>query len=475
MAGLDLASGIRAYQQGVEWKKRQEDAAVARSVRDEQIARQREMRAKLEEANKEFGRVIDESKAQWGLNGAQGQYTPNEETMFRAAEARGAALARHGMWDEFMANEAKVAPMRQQARLKAVQRFEVDGDAETLARAIYPTLFDGKRLKSVVRDDGNGTGPAALMMEMDDGTKHAMPVDKLYQAAKMATDPKALKREALLNFERARADIYVGREGRVARVRGDESIRVDDAKTKNQAGLRAADNASREKIAAGRDDAMREVAAGRPRAGSSRGGDRGEDGMTPSERLRKYQQEEVGARNAVSNLRSQLDSARRALRDANAKDRPGIEEEIVALRQELNEAEEDHKAIRRKMSDSGSESSATVRGLSIKPDASPATTPPTREQTLGLAAADARDQGAPVQFDLGGRKGTVSRSGVVDYGGLGSATPTKPTAKPDKPAADPKPGKGPDMAAAERIKADFKAGKLTRDQAAKKLRELGFK
>lgn len=401
MAGLGLASGIRAYQQGVEWKQRQEDDAVARSVRDEQIARQREMRAKLEEANKEFGRVIDESKAQWGLNGAQGQYTPNEETMFRAAEARGAALAKHGMWDEFMANEAKVAPMRQQARMRAVQRFEVDGDAESLARAIYPTLFDGKRLKSVTRDDGNGTGPAALMMEMDDGSKHAMPVDKLYQAAKMATDPEALKREALLNYERAKAGIYVDREGQVAKVRGTEAIRVDDAKTKNQAGLRAADNASREKIAAGRDQAMRDASMGRPRSGSTRA-------------------------------------------DPNALPEPTPQ--------------------------------TMGGGLTLLPDASPAERPPTSEEALGAARRESALANKTVEYDIGGQKGFIKRGGLSDAGPAKStkATP-KPATKPEKQAAEPKPGKGPDMAAAERVKADFKAGKLTREQATKKLRELGFK
>lgn len=475
MAGLGLASGIRAYQQGVEWKQRQEDDAVARSVRDEQIARQREMRAKLEEANKEFGRVIDESKAQWGLNGAQGQYTPNEETMFRAAEARGAALARHGMWDEFMANEAKVAPMRQQARMKAVQRFEVDGDAESLARAIYPTLFDGKRLKSVTRDDGNGTGPAALMMEMDDGSKHAMPVDKLYQAAKMAADPEALKREAMLNYQRALSGFHT--EGRLKEIEAQGNNQRAVANIQADARVDAAE--VRGKYA---NETARIRAAAQEASAKIRGPSGGKGGSLSSADVARFRALEVASRSHMESIRKEIATLENAQKEARPADRTRYAAKLEALNDTLQEARNAHNELVGAFSRGGGGDdppAAPTGGLSIKADASPATATPTTEQAMGLAAADARDQGATVQFDLGGQRGTVSPSGVVAQGGgLGSvapAKPTKPTSKPDKPAAEPKPGKGPDMAAAERIKADFKAGKLTRDQAAKKLRELGFK
>lgn len=364
MAGLGLMNAVQGYMRGKQFADQQQELEHQKRKRAEEEARQADLRAKLEEANKAFGGVIDSSKAKWAIDGAPGSYAPNEETLFRAAEARGATLAKHGMWDQFMQNEAQVAPLRGRARLKAVQRYEMDGDAEALARSIYPTLFDGKQLVGVKRDDGNGTGPAALQLEMSDGSKHVMPVDQLHRMAKVAADPEALKREALLNFERAKAEIFVDRHGKVAKARGDEAIRVDNAKTQNQTGLAVLNNASRERINAGRDEAIKQQAHGRERAAAG---------------------------------------SRRAASDPSAAPVPQA--------QSLGD------------------------GLTLLPDAADAEQPPRPEQAMGAARREAATTRKPVEFNLGGQQGMLTRDG-----GLADAKPAKdaPGVRPAKlPAKKP--------------------------------------
>lgn len=406
MAGLGLQNAVHGYMRGKQFADQQQEVAYQRQRRSEEDARRQQQQAALDAANQAFAATIDESKATWAMNGAQGQYRPNEETLFKAAEARGAALAKAGMWDQFLKNEARVAPLRGQARQKAIQRFEMDGDGRALAMAIYPTLFDGKQLVDVATDDGGGTGPQALRLKMSDGSEQTLGVDQLYKMAKVASDPEALKREALLNFERAKAGIYVEREGKVAKARGDEAIRVDNARTGNQTGLATINNASRERIAEGRNEAIKAQAHGRER-------------------------QATGGRVAAAE--------------------PGAAP--VPQAQSLGD------------------------GMTLMPDAQPAQEPPGAERVMGAAKREAAMTRKPVEFNIGGQTGMITRDGgLADAQATAKATGKTagkaPAGKPEaKPAAGPK---KIDMAAAERVRADFRAGKLTRDQAQKKLRELGF-
>ena len=57
----------------------------------EQRERVAKQQAALDDANAAPARVYDESKAQWALNGAQGEYQPSETTNFNAAQARSQA------------------------------------------------------------------------------------------------------------------------------------------------------------------------------------------------------------------------------------------------------------------------------------------------------------------------------------------------------------------------------------------------
>ncbi len=253
--GLGLQSALRSYTQGVAWKQGQE-----------QIARQQAQQQAMDEANKAATGVIDQSKAEWALNGAQGEYRPNSQTMFRAAEARGAALSKAGLWDQFLENEARIAPMRLRTRADAMQQYQVDGDVDKLARQVYPTLFDGKTIQGSERIEGAEAvaglpaRSSKLKLKLSDGTEHVLDPQQLVAQIKMSLDPDALKREAMLNFERAKANAKAEADIIVEREKGGQARQTEGVKGENKRreldinhdyGLQLADvnNASAEKRA----------------------------------------------------------------------------------------------------------------------------------------------------------------------------------------------------------------------------------
>lgn len=222
MAGLGLSNALDRYQQGVAWRQQQEE-----------IGRRKQMQAALDEANRAATGVIDEEKAQWAMSGAPGQWKPSEATMFRAAEKRGMALAQAGLWDQFVENEARVAPMRLKARATAVQNFDATGDADGFMRSIYPTLFDGRRIVGSEKVEGAEAVqglkaiPNKIRFKLDDGTTQDFTdedVRRIYGQTKASlVDPMdAAKREAQLNFERVKAEIEAAKQ-----------IKVDDNRAGN--------------------------------------------------------------------------------------------------------------------------------------------------------------------------------------------------------------------------------------------------
>lgn len=236
MAGLGLRDALSAFQQGTAWKQHQEE-----------IGRAQEQRAALDEANAAATGVINQQAAQHIASGAQGQYRPNESAMFKAAEARGMAFARRGRWDEFVQNEAQVAPLRVKARAAALQRYEMDGDSVALAHGVYPSLFDGKEIvgsEKIEGADGSvGLGlaprPSKLKLKLSDGTTKELVPDELVKMVKMSLiDPQtAMKNEAMMNLERAKAEIDAAAKTAVERVKGDEARKTEGVKGKNAAGL----------------------------------------------------------------------------------------------------------------------------------------------------------------------------------------------------------------------------------------------
>jgi hypothetical protein len=265
MAGLGLMNALDAYQQGVSWKQGQDE-----------IARVQKQRAALDEANAAATGVITQSQQEWAANGAQGQYKPNDVTMFKAAEARGQALAKHGLWDQYVHNEAQIAPMRLRARSTALQRYQSDGDIEALARSVYPTIFDGKEIVGVEKVQGApgsenlglAARPTKLKLKLSDGTEQDMEPQRLVQIVQQSLiDPQTtLKNEIELNLARAKESIKTEGKITVERTKGEEARKTEDVKATNtqqlegvkfgnQKELASINNASAEKRADGNNKA----------------------------------------------------------------------------------------------------------------------------------------------------------------------------------------------------------------------------
>jgi hypothetical protein len=232
MAGLNLVRALDQYQQGVAWKQNQE-----------QVAKAKAHQAAMMEADKAATGVIDQSKAQWAMNGAQGEYRPNSETVFRAIEARGSTLAKAGMWDQFMENEARAAPMRMKARGEALQQYQVDGDVDRLARAVYPTLFDGKTIVGSEQIEGADAvaglpaRAAGLKVKLSDGTERVLDPQKLVGQIKLSLDPDAVKREAIMNVELAKIRAQGEERVRAAEATGEQARKTEGVKAENARGL----------------------------------------------------------------------------------------------------------------------------------------------------------------------------------------------------------------------------------------------
>lgn len=270
MAGLGLMNAVKAYQDGVAWRNQQDD-----------IERQNKQRDIYDSANKAAADVLEASKAEWALNGAQGNYQPSDATMLKSAEARGQAFAKGGDWESYLKNEAAVQGQRTRLRANALQRYEQDGDPVALAQAVYPTVFDGREIVSVEKVGGMPALPsigkpateAAIRYKLSDGTEGEMPVAKMIgQVKSLLVDPvAAAQKEIELNFLRTKASIEAEKQKEVEREKGSQARQTEDLKGKNARGLadvkfgydsqlHAADNASREKVGAGNNKATVQAA-----------------------------------------------------------------------------------------------------------------------------------------------------------------------------------------------------------------------
>lgn len=240
MAGLGLTDAVMRYQQGVQWRQQQD-----------QLQKQQERQALIDGANKAATDVLERSKAEWALNGAQGEYRPNDMTMLEAAEARGMALAKGGDWEAFLQNEAAVQPHRIRVRSSALQAYEQDGDIEKLARTVYPTVFDGKKIVGIERQqgapgsDGQGAIPAMeaipdkLKVKLSDGSEQVVEPSKIVAMVKQSlVDPRvAAENEVKLNFLRAQEAVKGEAERANIRERGRVDQETAGVKAQMQRGL----------------------------------------------------------------------------------------------------------------------------------------------------------------------------------------------------------------------------------------------
>ena len=154
MAGLGLAGAFEGYMRGKQFAQQQEQYAQ----QQEEVAKQRDTQQRVERAKKRALQTLDEAKAQWAMNGAQGTFQPSEATNLKMAESYGRALADEGLYDHYMENRVRTAPMVLQARSKAYQQYTADGDSVKLALALGPTFFDGKDVVGAERIGGDENG-----------------------------------------------------------------------------------------------------------------------------------------------------------------------------------------------------------------------------------------------------------------------------------------------------------------------------
>lgn len=224
MAGYGLTQAVQAYQHGTEWRQRQD-----------QLAQQEKLQAGREAADKAAAGVLEASKAEWALNGAQGTYQPNDGTMFKAAQARGAELAKVGDWQGYMQNEAQVQKQRIRVRSSALQRYEQDGDFEALARTVDPTMANGKEIVGAERiggmpglaSIGREATPTKFRFKFSDGSEAELDPEAMVKKLKLSLiDPVAsAEQEVKLNFLRAQNEVETAGKVKVEQVRGPRPAR----------------------------------------------------------------------------------------------------------------------------------------------------------------------------------------------------------------------------------------------------------
>lgn len=434
MAGLGLMNAVQAYQQGTQFKLQQEQQQRAQA-----------QQAALDEANKAFGQVIEESKSEWARNGAQGQYRPSGDTYFRAAEARGNALVRAGLYDHYMQNEAQIAPIRIKTRAEALQQYELDGDVDKLARRVYPTLFDGKTIVGSERvrgqeSEGEGTpGPAVYKFKLSDGTEQVIkPQEFVAQLKTSLIDPaESAKREALLNFERAKRDITTKGQIEVENVRGKNRLEA--------ANVRA--DAARD-VASTRADATAEAAEIRGKYGTEIARIRGDfqslaararasGGGRTSDDVQRFKALELAARSSMESIRKELASKEARLKDVSSSERAGVQSAVDGLKQQLEEARGVHSEIMAGMQKPASAAPAGAGLSDAKTGAAPISAP------MEQARAEAVSTGQPVQIDIGGRRGTFDAQGGLSDAQGPFKTPMVESGPNDRPSRMPMAGAGP--------------------------------
>lgn len=286
---MNLMDVVAAGQQAQQWAQQ-----------NEQYARQRKAQQSADEANQAAASVIDDSKKEWMSAGAQGNYTPSDTTMMRAAQARGMSFAERGDWENFMKNEATVTGQRMKVRANALQKYLTDGDGEALVRAHEATVFDGRKVVGIEKVEGADAvlnlpaRPGGLTVKFSDGKEQFIDPAKLAQHIKASLlDPaKTAELEAEFNMKAALARVQgqekrdeikaKGAEDRATEdVKTDRAIKVEGVKFGHAKTLGDAVNETRINVAKtsagasvesarigkeGRIGAA-EVAAGRPRAG----------------------------------------------------------------------------------------------------------------------------------------------------------------------------------------------------------------
>lgn len=273
MSGLGLSQAVDAYVSGrqSQEKLRQMDA-------------QRAEEAALAQADQAYGAVHQKAQEAALAMNPTAEYKPNDEIQFEAAEARGRALAKAGLWKHYLQNEGLVAQQRLRVRGEALNQYKVDGDPEALVRKVYPTIFDGRKVVGTKRIQGaDGIGnlkavPDSIEIEFSDGKKATKPVAELVsELNKTMMDPaKYAEAEIKTNFaeqliesrgEQSQKTEGVKAEGRKGAEETKGKYRLDTEGVKLEG--KRVEAESREKVASTRAGAT--LGAAQTRAGATLG------------------------------------------------------------------------------------------------------------------------------------------------------------------------------------------------------------
>lgn len=240
MSGLGIAAGLSqaliGYQQGNQWKQQQE-----------QIARQQKMQAERDAVDQESAGMMKQALQDHVMRGGKpNEFRPPEDLMFRLGEQRSTAFATRGMVNDFYANEAKLAPLRMQARAKAVQEYKADRDPVKFIMALNRSQFNGKDIEAVELVEG------AESVQGLPARKGGIQVRFKGEKKPMFVDPEALakstemgllepkdwaKSEADAALKRLQSKLDTEKGLALAAEQGAQARTTDDRRTRNDEGL----------------------------------------------------------------------------------------------------------------------------------------------------------------------------------------------------------------------------------------------
>lgn len=261
MSGLGLTAALGNFREGVQWRQQQDLIAEQKAKRDRinaaNMAGSEVMKQAQTAHEAEQAAALDAYTKQKGTNEGF-QATPfkmNEGLMLQALDARSQGLAKGGDWDDWMANEAKAAPLREQVRAKtfdtAMKQFDLDGDPIKLAQTVYPTIYDGKKIVKPIIDKTGGVGFKAasglanageampmerISFELDDGTKtRPMTKDELVTKVKWASMNPGEVRQYELQQRLNAAKLE--HERATAAAKGEQDRKTEGVKAEGRTGL----------------------------------------------------------------------------------------------------------------------------------------------------------------------------------------------------------------------------------------------
>lgn len=425
MAGIGLANAVAGYQQGVQWRQQQDQIAQQQA----RAAKQQALEAEREAVNQESAGMMKQALQDHVLRGGKPEeFRPPEDLMFKLGERRSVSFLQRGMVDDFYANEAKLAAPRLQTRARAVQEYEADQDPVKFLMSVNRSVFNGKDVKGVEKISATSGSPgepptnAGVRVTFSDGTSQVVDPDAVAKSVKIGLlDPKEYaKKEADAAFERLKQEQHTAGRMKEIDAQGKSSIRVAEINADSRESVAETNAAARTAAAEIRGQYGKETAKIRGEFQSLATRARGSGGTSSAE-VQRFKALELSARSSMESIRKELAAKEALLKDAGSKDRPRIVAAVEALKAELDDARGVHSEIISTM--------RTPAAAEDGADNKPAPNIPAGLAAIkgtGNARAEAIGAGEPVQFDLGGKKGSFDARG-----GLSEVAPgTKPAAAP---------------------------------------------